>query len=115
VLVAYAIVTTTCCTLQHSGRINPADFELGARKTKHTATMGYPLGATAPMTTQFLRSHQKEPVLPERELLSSMPPPQQNSYIVALVWSTAGDGWPLLIDDSPPRPAATGTKSVPLP
>ncbi len=52
---------------QFPGRVHPADLDFGQTKLKGHATFGMPNGMNAVPTTKFTRSHEKEPILPERE------------------------------------------------
>jgi len=49
----------------HPGKINAKVFEFGARKVQPGATFGRPDGTYAETPDVFLKSHAKEPVLPE--------------------------------------------------
>jgi len=49
----------------HPGKVNPKDMEFGARKVQPGATFGRPDGTYAEPPAAFLKSHAKEPVLPE--------------------------------------------------
>lgn len=58
------------CATQHPGPVDAADFEMGTAK-RSSATMGLPNGRSTNCPESYLRSHEKEPILPERELQPS--------------------------------------------
>jgi hypothetical protein len=47
--------------------VDPKTFEFGQSKSLLHATFGLPNGYNAQPTTQYLRAHEKEPVLPKRK------------------------------------------------
>lgn len=53
--------------LQFVGKVDPKVFEFGQNKSQLHATFGLPNGFNAQPPTQFLRSYEKSPVLPDRE------------------------------------------------
>lgn len=50
---------------KHPGEVDPADFEFGVNSKRGFATLGLPNGLNAENPATFLRSHAKEPVLPD--------------------------------------------------
>eukprot|EP00899_Mesostigma_viride_P016660 jgi/Mesvir1/24996/Mv16953-RA.1 len=58
---------------QHSGKINPADFELGSRTVKPMGTFGPAQGALRPDPHSFTKKHEKEPKLGEPTLTHPKP------------------------------------------
>lgn len=48
--------------------MHPADLPFGQTKLKGHSTFGLPNGMNAVPPTKFTRGHEKEPILPEREL-----------------------------------------------
>ena len=53
--------------MQFPSKVHPHDFEFGQSAKKAHADFGLPNGANSPSTSRFLKSHEKSPVLPERE------------------------------------------------
>jgi len=58
---------------QFPGEVDPHGFDLGVSNKRGKATFGHATGTLKPKTDQFLKSHQKEPVLPPR----ASPPPSR--------------------------------------
>lgn len=50
---------------KHSHKVHPSELPFGQSKLQGHATFGTPNGTNAQPTTQYLRAHEKEPVLPE--------------------------------------------------
>ncbi|GAX83724.1 hypothetical protein CEUSTIGMA_g11149.t1 [Chlamydomonas eustigma] len=56
----------------YPSKVHPHDLEFGQSKLQGHANFGLPNGANSPMTTKFLKSHEKSPVLPEPTLPSQI-------------------------------------------
>eukprot|EP00798_Chlamydomonas_sp_ICE-L_P030017 gene30017-18094_t len=52
------------CLILHPSKVHPSDLPFGQKKMQGHATFGTPNGTNAQHTTQYLRAHEKEPVLP---------------------------------------------------
>lgn len=52
-------------TSNFSGRVDPKNFAFGQNKAQLHATFGLPNGCNAQHPTQYVRKHEKEPVLPD--------------------------------------------------
>lgn len=62
-----------CCrffSAQFAGTVDPKNFEFGQNKAQLHSTMGLPNGCNAQHPTQYMRKHEKEPVLPDRECVN---------------------------------------------
>lgn len=57
----------TCQSVQHKGKVDPRQYELGVKKIQPAATFGHPYGMNSTSPDQFLKSHAQEPLLPERK------------------------------------------------
>lgn len=71
------------CVLQFPSKVHPKDMEFGQGSLKGHANFGLPNGTNANATTRFLKSHEKAPVLPEREthnMLSERSVPGVNAF-----------------------------------
>ncbi len=54
------------------GKVDPKQFEFGQSKSQLHATFGLPDGCNAQHPKQFTRSHEKAPVLPDRESCATL-------------------------------------------
>ena len=65
------LVTIFLFSVQHPGGIDARQFNMGVKSSRLHATFGLPGGQLAEPPAKFLKSHQKEPLLPAREWLAS--------------------------------------------
>ena len=59
-------MTAPMFVVQHPGTVDARQFLMGVKQPKGHATFGLPGGQLAEPPAQFLKSHQKEPLLPAR-------------------------------------------------
>ena len=55
--------------MQHKGKVDPKQYEMGVKRVQPAATFGHPYGMNSTSPEQFLKSHAQEPLLPERKCL----------------------------------------------
>ena len=65
------LLTTAASSVQHPGVIDARQFNMGVKSSRLHATFGLPGGQLAEPPAKFLKSHQKEPLLPTREPAAS--------------------------------------------